>query len=510
MSEPSESGAGLNGVRRWIAPITGWFRTVSDHLAEVATAPAYHRLRQLLLISALVQLILAPLSSWSIDTNTFVQTGSITLYTGNPYAGGTWYNAPLAPFLSVPSFAFLTAIVGPAGLFHAVPGLAGVAARTGIPTYLPTPAALLAWKLPLIIAGLAVGIAIDWALRFRLEGLSPEVGAATWLLNPVVIYAIAIHGEVDGLAALWVVLALLAFATRHWFAGGLALSLAFFTKGYPIALVPVILAWLVLTRLEGGWSARRAGARLGWAALGAAAGALPFVGYIGTTIGELTARSSIGVYGALSLTVIFNPAVPKFGGAYHAFASSPANGPLFLGLLVTIAVVGYAVGLVLFGIYLRRGPSDVPELSMAALLGAGAVAAVLLSDPIPNAENLLGVLPLVVLATPRLPRDWALRLLTGVSFAGLFQYFSILTPFASFYPAAVLLGPSAVSSVNAIVLGYLNVPGLRGFLWLMVGLIGGTFILMILIASAWYLLPANLRARRWWWRRGAEPRGAQG
>ncbi len=431
MNEPSDSRPQRTGGTRLIAPITAWFGTVADHLGEVATAPAYHRLRQLLLLSAAIQLLLAPLTSWSIDTNTFVQTGSITLYTGNPYAGGTWYNAPLGPYLAVPTFGILTAIVGPGGLFHSVPQLGAIAARAGYPTVLPTSAALLAWKLPLILAGLAVGIAIDWALRSRVDGLPPAIGAAAWLLNPVVIWAIAVHGEVDGLAALWVVLALLAVATRHWFGAGLALSLGFFTKGYPIALVPLMVAWLILTRLDGEWSLRKAGARLGWAVLGVAVGAAPFVGYITTTLGQLTARSSIGLYGALSLTVIFNPAVPKGSGAYFAFASNPAHGALVLSVLVAIAVAGYVIGLVLFGTRLRRGSPPVDELPTAALLAAGAIAGVLLADPIPNAENLLGLIPFVLLAVPRLTKAWSLRLVTGLSFAGIFQYMSILTPVGS-------------------------------------------------------------------------------
>ncbi len=64
--------------------------------------------------------------------------------------------------------------------------------------------------------------------------------------------------------------------------------------------------------------------------------------------------------------------------------------------------------------------------------------------------------------------------------------------------------------LNGIVLGYLNVPGLRGLLWLLVGLIGGTFILAIVVAAVWYLLPESIRALRWWRPVEAEHRGAQG
>lgn len=511
MNEPAGS-AGLRLVTRAVLdPARAMAGGVLDHLGAVARAPEYRRLRQMLLLSALVQFILAPLTSWSIDTNTFVQSGVITLYTGNPYAGGSWYNAPLGPFATVPTLGILTELVGPGGIFQAVPGLAAIAARADYPTLLPTPAALLAWKLPFIVAGLGMGIAIDWALRTRSQGLPPNLGAALWLLNPLVLWAIAVHGEVDGLAALWIMLALLGLASRHWFLGGIGVALAFVTKGYPIVLLPIVLLWVVLTRADGVSTVRRVASRIGQTLAGFAVGLLPFAGYLLITVDQLTARSVIGIYGALSVTVIFNPAVPKGYGPYFAFTSHTSNAAAVLFGLTALGALGVLAGLVLFAQTLRRpGEAKPPELPAAALLGVVAVSAVLLADPIPNAENLLGLLPLAILAVPRLPKELALRLITGISCAGLLQYFSILTPLAFFYPLAAQFGSSGVAVVNAAVLAYLNVPGLRGLIWLMVGVIGGLFTLAFFGAAVWHLVPEAVRARVPWRRFGRRADEASG
>ena len=495
----SEEGATLPSgriARIWGATVGPIWSGVAGHLGEVARGERYHRLRMILLAGLLARLVLAPLTSWSIDTNTFVESGIATVYTGNPYAGGLWYNPPLGPYLSIPSMAAAVLVAGPNHLFHPVPGMIALSIREGYPTVLPTPLALLAWKLPLLLADVVMAIALDWALRFRVPGLAPEVGASLWYLNPLVIWAVAVHGEVDGVAACLVVLALLSIACGRWFPAGLSIALAFFTKGYPLVLVPLVLVWVAFSALGGPARARPIARRLGWLAAGAAVGTVPFLAFLMTTFGQLTARANVGLYGALSVTVIFNPGVPKGIGPYHAFTTNLANAAAMVDVFLGMAVLGVVAGsAILARRLLRRRPSDPPELSTAALVGAWALAGVLIADPIPNAENVLALLPFLVLAVPKLPFEWTGRLTTGVSIAGVFQYFSLVTPAVFFYPAAAAIGPGAVGAITNAAIDYLDVPGLRGFLWLLVGLIGGTFLLASWFASGWFLMPASLRHR---------------
>jgi hypothetical protein len=472
---------------------------------DLVHAPQYRRLRWVLVIGALIELILAPLTSWGIDTPGFVETSSLVLSTGNPYTTGLWFNPPLAPYLDVPFMAAWNWLSGGASVVAIVPALQPAATAAGLSTYVPLPGALLAWKLPLIIANLVTALGLVLFLsHYPQVRREPEWVAGIWLLNPLVIWASAVHGEVDALAVAFVVMAFLALYREAWLMAGLLLGLAIMTKGYPLVMIPPVGAYLLFAPLPSLAGARRRVVAVGWAAAGLLAAAVIFLPDLPYLYETLASKYAPQVYGALSVEVIFNPAVTKGWGAYHAFVTNPQNALSILEIFRAFGFVAIILGTVLLAYRLSRARGAPREQGLAWLAGATAwgVVGLLLMDPAPEAENLLDLLSVMLLALPLLADRRRIRwLVAGLSLAGLVQYWAVATPVGYFPPLAVLLGPSAEAGFVNIVSAYAT-GGVRGGVWLGVGLFGGSMLLATWAVFGWTVIPELWRRRFMGWTRG--------
>ena len=461
-------------------------------MMALATEPRYRVLRWVLAAGLVVRLVLAPLSSWSVDTNGSVLAGISTVYYGNPYLSTTWFNPPLGPFLDVPFMAIPNLIYGPQALFSNVPAIVPVAVRTGVDaTPFPIPAALLAWKMPLIVSDAVVALLLFREGPKLLAGVRGELLAAAWFLNPLVIWASSVHGEVDSLAALFVLLFLLTLARGEWAPAGLFLSLAIFSKGFPVVLVPLAVAVVIASPRLAERPLRARLVDLGWWAGGFAVPTLAFLPFIPHTFGDVAAKAVTPAYGGISLLGIFNAASPRGrSGPYFAFTTHLAYAGDILGAFRGAAVVGVLLGLLLLIYLLRKEPvSDRERFRWIALAALAALAGILLADPAPEPENLVGMLPVALLTLPVLSRQRAWAAYAALSAAGITLYWAFLTPFAMMYPLAAALGTPSVDWVNDVAIGYTEIPLLRGTLWLGSGLIGGTVILLWWGSSLVRLIP---------------------
>ncbi|HZY91735.1 MAG TPA: hypothetical protein VFG07_03035, partial [Thermoplasmata archaeon] len=309
---------------------------------------------------------------------------------------------------------------------------------------------------------------------------SPHALAAAWFLNPLVIWASTVHGEVDTLAALLVLVALLTALERRWFYSGAALGFAIFAKGYPIALLPIFAA-ILLAELSGPsatrWRLSRSVSR--WVG-GLALSVVPFLYLLAPTEITLLTKAGSPIYGGISVLGIYNAASPKGAGLYAGFASSPGAALASLTLLR-----GFGISLVLLStvlLYWRLTRVSVRTNEPVTLVGVACLVAslgVFLSDSAPQPENVVGLLSLVLVAASAWNRRAVLVTFVLLSGAGLAMYWSFLTPFGMFYPLAVQLGPGAVQWVNNIAIRYIEVAGLRGSIWLTAGLVGGTLAIIL-------------------------------
>jgi hypothetical protein len=470
---------------------TGGIRQLRSYLHE----PEYSRLRWIFLAGLLVRVILAPLTSWSVDTLGFARTGVVTLYTGNPYSAGSYFNAPLAPFLAIPSVGIVTWIWGPNGLFVNVSAMTPIAQATMFPTVLPTPAVLLAWKFPLIVADMLGGLAIYYWTRRYLPGISADLTAAAWLLNPLVIWSSSVHGEVDGLAAALVLLAMVTAASRHWFTTGVLLSLSIFAKGYTLLLVPVFLVWAVVQPGPTRDFLRAGVGRIVAGGIGLATGVLVFWPFIPETFSLLSYRAlSNATYGGVSLLIVFNPVVPPGPAWWQQWTASPTVAHDWWTAFQVLAALAVIATLVALVFRLRSpGLSETGRASALALGLSVVSVATILANAVPNSENLVVFVGVWILCAGAVQRFWWWLLLAGITVAGLVEYWVLLTPFAFFYPLAVAVGPGAVTAINGVAVPYYKNVLLRGSLWETVGVIGGTLLWIGLAAGLLYLIRPLLK-----------------
>jgi hypothetical protein len=462
-------------------------RRLRSAVRRLFTAAEFKRLRWMLLISGFVQFLLAPFSSWGSDTTSFILSELSFVYNGTPYASGLASNPPLGPVLALPLYAALSVFVPAQGFTQQIPSLIHVSVVSGfVDPLIGTPVALLLLKLPLILAGLGTGpvlYAVMEELGAR-RSLS-EWAAAAWLLNPLVIWATAVNGEYDVLAAGALVAFFFFFFREQWIAAGFSLGLGCMGKIYPLLLVPVVAGFLI----------GRAGAGLRpWASkpfarflAGVALGVVPFLYLLPAYVGVLTSGFGSVQAGGLSLGLIFQGTLPG------SPLTSQVGTNVLLDILAGILVVTVFLGTLLVGWIARRRPMDNSlRTRVMPVVSVWCVVAAIQYRPGPEPENLLGliaVLPVAYLALPQVVRFATIF----ASAAGFGLYLAFSTPAAFFYPLAAQLGPSWVSGANAVVLTYFRNPyePSRG-LWFGLGLSGG-IVMIVLWAACTVSIATQLR-----------------
>lgn len=496
--------------------LLAWWGEFVVGLRRFARDPACRTLRWALVIGAVIRLVLAPLTDWPPDTVIFALSEVGMLFSGSPYLPYPFYNPPLAPLLNYPLFDLLSRFVPPQSFVFAAPQMDPVSIATGfMPAVSPLPMVLLLWKLPMILADLGAGAALFQLLRDRGRPKAANYAVLAWLLNPLVIWVSAIHGEVDSLVALFLVLLLLALHRGWNVTAGVCMGLAILTKAWPAILLPVVLASVLgSATVAPAHPFRSRGKALLVFVAGALIGAAPMLEFGPSVLGILLQQSSSGgaiSYGGFSPLLLFNHGIA--GGAGLPL-HLPTPIPATVLSWVLLALLGLAT--ILSAVFLYRKGQRSREgrrfrsTEWLALACLWATVAVLLADVDPQPEELVDVLPLLLLAGPLLG-PWGRRsywLLTG---CGLGLYFSQLTPLAFFYPAALVAGGGSVAFLNGVALSYwaLGGPLSRYGLWVVLGLLGAFTLLLLSALCFWKLLPVawqrKVRSYASRWARTASP-----
>lgn len=479
----------LSILRRWASETvhaedgTATLRDCAAWVKSRVVGRGSRRLRVILLASAAIQLVLAPITSWASDTPTFIGSVVALLYRGNPYATDQLFNPPLGSFLQAPFFAFLSLWYSPGALISNVASIGPAASVAGVSTQIPSPEALVALKLPLIIAMMLAGLCVAYISETVVGRPRSDWIAASWLLNPLVIWATAVHGEVDVLACAGVLLFLVAVLHRWYFLAGVALALGIISKAYPVVLVPCsLLAIDFHNRFP---HERSVGASL--ARLGAGVGLtlLPFVIYL-PNLESVEGGLSTASYGGFNPLLLFNP------GEYpHSILPFPrlltvSNADLVhsaFSLMFVLAIAGSVV-LAYIASYVGHPPQGMAPSKTLVYALLWPVAAVLLFQTSPQPENLLLLIALLTVAScfSGAAVKVSLWLVTG---AGMTLYLTLATPIAFFYPLAFLLGHGWISAFNEVVIAYFTrTPTLHQGFWIAAGVVGGGTILLLWIVMA--------------------------
>jgi hypothetical protein len=470
-------------MRPYLRDLGTWVRS---HAARLLTAPEYRYLRWTLLVGLLVRAVLLPLTSWGYDTEGFV-LGSVSMLGGNtPYASQAYFEPPLGAVLQAP----LVYLAGP--LWHVPllgfdPSIVPLQIRTLLTfATVPSPAALVAVKLPMVASDLVASLLLFHLVRAR-WGL-PWAGTATalWWLNPVVIWASSVVGQPDTLAAALVLLFLFAAERGAWGLAGWAAGLGAMAKLYPILLLPVGAALI--------WTAARSEVRsrarsLVGFLLGTVLAILPFALLLQGYGKLLLIRGTSPMYGGLSLAILFNPASPTFGG--HLGNAGGPGGAVVLELLQALGILAAVAAPVLLAVWRRRRnpASDFSRNDLTLLASLWSVLGAILLLPAPQPENLVGLLALLAVSLPLLGR-YGRWLFAGISAAACLLFLSFLGPLAYFYPLAEQLGPGAVAGIDSEGFAFWHLPTLlgHGMDWWISGMVAGVSAIVlwgILLRTLW-------------------------
>jgi hypothetical protein len=453
-----------------------WLRSVVQRLL---TAPELKRLRWLLLLSGLIQFLLAPFSSWGSDTTSFILSELSFVYNGTPYASGLAGNPPLGPVLQLPLYAALSVFVPAQGFTQQIPSLVHISAVSGfVDPLIGTPVALLLLKLPLILVGLGTGGLLYVVMgNLGARRSLAEWAAAAWLLNPLVIWATAVNGEYDVLAAGALVGFFFFFYREQWMAAGFTLGLGCMGKLYPLVLVPAV-AGLLIGWAGSGWRSW-ASKPLGGFLAGVVLGIAPFAFLIPTYVGAVTTTFGPVQAGGFSLAILFQ------GILLGSPLTSLEGTTLLLDVLAGILVATVVLSTLVVAWSARRRPADRSlRTRVLPVVVVWCVVAAIQYRPGPEPENFVGliaVLPLASLALPQMVRFATI----GASVAGFALYLAFATPAAFFYPLAEQVGPSWVGGANALVLSYFRNPYEPSrSLWFGLGLSGGVVMIVLWAACA--------------------------
>lgn len=453
-------------------------------------------LRWALIFSVGIQLVLSPLTSWSGDTPSFIGAVVSLLYNGNPYATDQYFNPPLQPFLSSPFFAVLTLFETPQRMLPNVAALAPASQATGISSIIPAAPALLALKLPLLGAVVVAGLCVFVLAESFVSSRRAQLLAASWLLNPLVIWASAVHGEADVLGVACVLLFLIAARKGWMLLAGIVFGLGIMAGAYPVVLLPICAVSVALLNNESAVRHYISDTLTYLAGVGISI--LPFLRYVGTLRSLYSSLYPSSPYGGISVLILYSKANFPLGAKLSpALFSARVAGDLHLSftLMLVLSIAIGVIAMTVIGLWNdERDESKIMKTFLICCLGP--VAAVLLYQTSPQSENLLLVLAIGLLVGALNSRAslWLYWILSG---AGLLLYWTLLTPAGFFYPLMVDLGESWVARLNDVVIQYkANTIFPPHNSWVIAGVVGGIAIIAWWAFSTVWALRETLRSAR--------------
>ncbi len=203
----------------------------------------------LLLLGFIVRIILAGVSAWNFDVSVWYRF-ALALKAGfGPYGHYNFSYPPgLAAFFSftlIPLVKFIP--MEKWGMI--VPDLYGVRSWIIDPS-LTSPIFNYLFKLPLILGEMLFLYLLFIYVKERISKEMAKWVTILWYLNPLVIFAIAIHGQLDIYPILFLFLGIMLLYAESQLLAGLMIGAAISMKMYPIFLVLPFMA-IILSAYEG-------------------------------------------------------------------------------------------------------------------------------------------------------------------------------------------------------------------------------------------------------------------
>jgi hypothetical protein len=258
-----------------------------------------------------------------------------------------------------------------------------------------------AWKLPLVLADLLVGVVLA-DLGRRLRCRRPALIPVLWLISPVPLWVSAGHGQIESLTILSIVLSLDLLVRRRPLLAGVVTGMGIGVEYLPALVALVVVFWLCVSVMK-----RREACRF----VAGCAGALAFC--FGPSLSTHIGRTSLLAGLTFSARVASHPghshaAVAGGSSLWAVLGLSP--GPLWLAAALS-ATAALVIALALAA---RRAGRAADRRRLGILMAGGLLLCVILLDP--------GSLPQF----------------SELSLGGL----CLVSLFADLSPAAIIIGPS--------------------------------------------------------------------
>lgn len=208
-------------------------------------------------------------------------------------------------------------------------------------------------KMPLFICDIAVAYVIRWIVLERTEDIKKaNYGFAIWIMCPLVIVISSINGMFDTISVLMVLLCVVFLMKDNCFMAGMMFGLAVLTKFFPIFLIFMLIAYVLVKHKDDGMAIKKLGVSLIGAVLIILIVLLPNIldGNVLEAFSFITNRASSGLdsglgvfdrYGTILAYVAFILASIWISFAFYKgkFGKGPLDHRFMLFLFVNLAVL---------------------------------------------------------------------------------------------------------------------------------------------------------------------------
>lgn len=108
-------------------------------------------------------------------------------------------------------------------------------------------------KIPFLISDLIVGYLVYWLIKDKTADMrKATIGFALWFLCPLVIFVTSVSGMFDTFSVLFALLCVIMIRKDKLFLGGVLFSFAVLTKFFPLFLIFILIAYIIVRHRDDG------------------------------------------------------------------------------------------------------------------------------------------------------------------------------------------------------------------------------------------------------------------
>jgi len=271
-------------------------------------------------------------------------------------------------------------------------------------------------KVPLILCDVIVGALVYYLIKEKTgDEKKATYGFALWFLCPIVIWMSSVQAMFDTFSVLFMLLAVLLVYKGRYFSGGAMLSIAIFTKFFPLYIIIAIVAYIMLKNRE---DKREAGRKILW-------------GVAGLGIMTLILHIPMIMEGSFMDSLLF---VFSRAGVAGASGGGAADILSSLGYLVVIAlqpIIFIVIGYFAWSLYKSR-QEDADNIFFFCLLLTTAVTFVWIPAPQYLMIIIVFLAYHIAVSDRRYFRPWLIMTVGATIFTIIMNNFSILLPLGAY------------------------------------------------------------------------------